>query len=416
MINPTVKHRRFNLSKLVTVVLIYAFGIFSGVMVWRYGPAWGLSLPMGTPVMSQPANRSVNFATFWRVWQLLDDYYLMPEDLKTPDMMEGAVMGMVAAVGDPYTTYIPPEPQKIANGNLAGAFYGIGVQLGYKDKMLAVIAPIADGPAAKQGVQAQDLIVHVRDQQKDIDEDSLDWSLEQALSALRGEQGSLVEVTFFREGYNDNQPFTLTFTREEIKVDSLLFEWKQVGQKKIAYLGVSLFSERTNEEWNQAVDQIVAEKSQVAGVILDLRNNPGGFVTEAIHIASEFIGQGTVLIEQGRADKHYYPVTGRGRLINMPLVVLVNKGSASSSEIVAGALRDRLGAKIVGSQTFGKGKVQQRFELANGAGLNITVNKWLTPNGTWLDGEGLKPDVEVEDNYANSLEEDAIYQAGIKLL
>lgn len=416
MINPTVRRRQYNLSKLITGVLIYAFGIFSGVMIWYYGPVWGFSLPLAVPALSQPANRPVNFANFWRVWQLLEDHYLLPEDLKTSEMMEGAVMGMVAAVGDPYTVYVPANFQKIANENLAGAFYGIGVQLGYKDKMLAVMSPVADGPAARQGVQAKDLIVHVRDQQKDIDEDSLEWSLEKALSVFRGEQGSLVEVTFFREDYNDNKPFTLTFTREEIKLDSLLFEWRQVEQKKIAYLGVSHFGARTYEEWNQAVDEIVAAKPHVAGIVLDLRNNPGGFVTEAIHIASEFIGQGTVLIEQGRVDKRHYTVTGKGRLMNIPLVVLVNKGSASSSEIVAGALRDRLGAKIVGSQTFGKGKVQQRFELANGAGLNITVNKWLTPNGNWLDGDGLKPDVEVEDNYANSLEEDAVYQAGVKLL
>lgn len=411
----TASKKKINLTKVVRVVLIYALGVASGWIVMVYGGQLGISLPF-TPPQEHIQAAGASNRLFYQAWQLLEKHYLQSEKLDAAEMMQGATQGMVAALGDPYTVYIPPDTQKTMNENLTGAFYGIGVQLGYKDKTLAVMSPVAGGPAERQGVQAADLIIHVKDEAKGVDEDTYDWSLHKIMQVLRGEKGTQVTVTFFREDYNNNQPFTLTFTREEIKMDSLVFEIRQEEDKKIAYLGLGRFGVRTYEEWNEAVEQIIAQKRDLSGVILDLRDNPGGLVPEAIHVASEFISEGAILLEQGKSGKRTYAATGKGRLIGMPLVVLVNQGSASSAEIVAGALRDRLGVKIVGTTTFGKGTVQQRFEMENGAGLNITVNKWLTPSGQWLDGSGLKPDVEVVDNFDPETGRDDVYLQGVNLL
>ena len=321
-------------------------------------------------------------------------------------MVDGAVTGMVEALGDPYTAYLPVTSKKISEEDLSGSFGGIGVELGYKDKVLAIMAPINDGPAIKLGVQAGDLIMHVKDEAASIDEDTYDWTLEKAQSVLRGKKGTTVKVTLYRENYNDNKPFEIEIVRDEIVIKSVELEFiDQENGKQIALLTLSRFGERTADEWTAAVNQILAKKSQVSGIILDLRNNPGGFLSEAIHIASEFISKGTVVVQQGRSGSQNYEATGKGSLYNMPLTVLVNGGSASSSEIVAGALRDRLKVKLIGEKTFGKGLVQERIDLKNGAGLNVTIAKWMTPGGGWIQKDGLNPDIEIKDDPETQVDE-----------
>jgi carboxyl-terminal processing protease len=290
----------------------------------------------------------------------------------------------------------------------------VGIELGYKEKMVAVAAPIKGGPAEKMGIKAGDIIVHAKDEKKQIDEDAYDWNLLRAQQVLRGEIGTQVTVTLYREGYNDDLPFEVAVVRDEIKVDSLTLEWREVGGKQVAYMSLSRFSERTYTEWNEMVDEIVERGEGVAGVILDLRNNPGGYFGEAIHVASEFIDKGVVVSEQGLSGKRDFPTSGKGRLTKMPVIVLVNKGSASSSEIVAGALRDNLGARLVGEQTFGKGLIQERIGLKNDAGLTVTIAKWVLPSGEWIGEEGLAPDLEAT-NEAET-EEDEVLEAALGMV
>lgn len=345
----------------------------------------------------------VDFGTFWEVWNYLEKDYLEPEKLNSVDMVNGAIQGMTASLGDPYTVYLPPRDNERSSQDLAGAFYGVGIELGYIDEFLAVIAPISGSPAEKAGVKASDLIVHVKDESKDVDDDSSRWSLDKAVETIRGERGTPVTLTLLREGAKE--PIEVTIIRDEIVVKSAELEFVEQGGKKVAHITLSRFGERTNGEWDQVVDTILKNRPQLAGIILDMRNNPGGFFDGAIDIASEFIPSGVVVSQKGQFTEQSYRARGRARLKNIPVEVLVNRGSASASEIVAGALRDQLGSRLVGEKTFGKGTVQDRRELSNGGGLHVTIARWLLPKGDWIHEEGIPVDVEVKDDPETEIDE-----------
>lgn len=416
-----MKNKRWvSIDKILSYVLILAIGLVFGYQISQHDgrlPLTSWQIPFLknndeavayklTNTLQPSKYKTVNFDTFWQVWQLLEEKYLEVDDFDYAKMVDGAVAGMVTALGDPYTAYLPATSKKISEEDLSGSFGGIGVELGYKDKILAIMAPISDGPADKLGVQAGDLIMRVKDEAAGVDEDTYDWTLEKAQSILRGKKGTKVKVSLYRENYNENKTFDLDIIRDEIVIKSVELEFiNQENDQQIALLTLSRFGERTADEWTAAVKQILAQKNQVSGIILDLRNNPGGFLSEAIHIASEFIPKGTVVVQQGRSGSQNYEATGKGTLYNIPLTVLVNGGSASSSEIVAGALRDRLKAKLIGEKTFGKGLVQERIDLKNGAGLNVTIAKWMTPGGGWIQEDGLTPDLEVKDDPETPVDE-----------
>lgn len=345
----------------------------------------------------------VDFGTFWEVWNYLEKDYLEPEKLNSVDMVNGAIQGMTASLGDPYTVYLPPRDNERSSQDLAGAFYGVGIELGYIDEFLAVIAPISGSPAEKAGVKASDLIIHVKDESKDVDDDSSRWSLDKAVETIRGERGTPVTLTLLREGAKE--PIEVTIIRDEIVVKSAELEFVEQGGKKVAHITLSRFGERTNGEWDQVVDTILKNRPQLTGIILDMRNNPGGFFDGAIDIASEFIPSGVVVSQKGQFTEQSYRARGGARLRNIPVEVLVNRGSASASEIVAGALRDQLGSRLVGEKTFGKGTVQDRRELSNGGGLHVTIARWLLPKGDWIHEEGIPVDVEVKDDPETEIDE-----------
>ena len=230
---------------------------------------------------------------------------------------------------------------------------------------------------------------------------------------LRGEIGTPLTLTIYRENGGEYEWFEVDLIRDEIRVDSLSLDFLETGDKTVAYLKLDRFGERTYDEWNNAVSEILLRKQGIDGVILDLRNNPGGYFNEAIHVASEFVKNGVIVSEKGRASGHEFRATGNGRLTDVPVVVLTNRGSASSSEIVAGALRDNKRAQLVGTSTFGKGLIQERIELVNDAGLNVTVARWMLPNGEWIGEEGINPDVEVEND--TETEEDEVLEKALSL-
>ena len=340
---------------------------------------------------------NVDFSQFWEVWQILEEDYIDPSKIDRQDMVYGAIRGMTAALDDSYTMFLPPEQDKRAAEELAGAFYGVGIELGYIDGVLAIVAPLKGMPAEQAGAQAGDLILRVKDEAKGLDEETTDWSLAKALEEIRGERGTRVELTLYRPEEN-GEPFTLNILRDEIVIPSVEMEFVEHAGKRAAHITLSRFGDRTRDEWNEIVEEIIAQTPQVDMVLLDMRNNPGGYFDESIYVASEFVNKGTVVTQQGRYNSKSFPVDGRGRLQNIPVVVLVNKGSASASEIVAGALKDLRDVQLVGETTFGKGTVQDRRHLSNGGGLHVTVAKWLLPDGQPISKDGIEVDVPVEND------------------
>jgi len=322
-------------------------------------------------------------------------------------MTWGAMQGLASSLGDPYTQYLPPEQNKQANEDLNGSFYGIGIELGYREQTLAVVAPLKGTPAEAAGIEAGDLILHLKDEEKNLDVETQGMSLSEAVGHIRGERGKAIALTLYREEMSE--PFEVLVVREEIVVPSVALSYREQEGKTYAYLVLSRFGGRTDREWLRAVREI-GEK-QVEGVVLDLRNNPGGYLDGAVFVAGEFLAEGLVVKQEGREESESFAVDRKGSLTQVPLVVLVNKGSASASEITAGALQDHGRAKIVGEQTFGKGTVQEVQELADGSSLHVTIAKWILPSGRWIGEEGIKPDVEAKDEVETKERDEALEAA-----
>lgn len=319
--------------------------------------------------------------------------YLKPEDIDAKKLMYGAAEGMTASLGDPYTAYFPPTENQRSKEDLKGEFGGIGIQLGFVEKTLAVMSPIKDTPAMKAGLKAGDLILKIVDDKNSVNKDTAGISLEEAVNLIRGEVGTEVKLTVFSEGEKESREVAIV--RGIINVPSTELEWLDNG--KVAVIRVNKFGEKTLPEWKGFVDQIIAKKA--SGVILDLRNNPGGYLQRAVDLASEFVADGVIVKQRDRNKTETLTVDRKGRLIGMPMVVLVNRGSASASEILAGALRERIGTKLVGEKSFGKGTVQEAQEIGDGSSLHVTIAEWLLPSGKNIHKEGLMPDVEVKFVY-----------------
>lgn len=336
-----------------------------------------------------PQNIKIDFQLFWDTWDLLSRSYIDKQSLDATKMFYGAISGMVSSLGDPYTVFLPPEEQKTSKEELNGAFEGVGIQLGFnKDKRLVVVTPLVGTPAEKAGIKPQDMIVKINDKE------TINMTLPEAVKLIRGPKGTEVTLTILREDETETRDYTLS--RDTILVKSVEVTFKEEGGKRLAVIKLSRFGERTKEEWNEGVAKVLTEGAD--GIVLDLRNNPGGFLEGAVFISSEFLDGGDVVLqENSEEERTSFKVQRVGKLTQIPLIVLINKGSASASEIVAGALQDRRGVKLVGEKSFGKGTIQEAEDLAGGAGIHITIAKWLTPNGRWVNKtNGLEPDIKIE--------------------
>ncbi len=347
-----------------------------------------------------PPTKNVDFGLFWDVWKRLEKGYIDNKALDTQKMVYGAISGMVSSLGDPYTVFLPPSQNKESKDSLGGHFEGIGAQLGVKDKKIIVVAPLKGTPAEKSGLKPEDWIVKVDGKETG------DWTLPQTVSAIRGQKGTKVTLTILSK--NEEKTKDVEVVRDTINVLSVEWEMKDSSRGKVVYLTLSQFGDKSNDEWNKAIEEIKNritndERREIKGLILDLRNNPGGYLSGAVYIASEFVKEGVIVTQQmADGSKKEFSVNRSGKLTDIPVVVLINKGSASASEIVAGALRDRLGARLVGETTFGKGSIQDVQELSGGAGLHITIAKWLLPSGKWINGSGIKPDAVVVNDDTSS--------------
>lgn len=399
---------RLNLKQIRLIIFIFAFVILSGgIGYWLGGQGIVINWRGASQVSlnrTTPANKNLDFSLFWETWDKLSASYLDKSALDPQQMVYGAIKGMVASLGDPYTVFLSPSENKEAKEDLNGAFEGVGIQLGYFNDQLAVIAPLSGTPAEKAGVKTGDLILKIDDQ------GTTGMSLPEAVGLIRGPKGTSVRLTLLHQGAKE--PYELTIVRATIIVPSveLVFPQEEVAQIKLMRFG-----DRTSEEWEQVISQILTHQPTVKGIILDLRNNPGGYLGGSVYIVSEFLSSGVVVQQESAPGEiESYSVNRKGKLLHQPLIVLVNQGSASASEIVAGALRDYNRAKIVGEKTFGKGTIQEAEDLPGGSGLHVTTARWLLPSGKSIDKEGVMPDNQIIDD--PNTEEDESLEEAIRLL
>lgn len=380
-------------KKIINILLILSAAIFlfgSGYKIGEYRTgASKVERPNYNILNAAPtANvKNIDFSLFWDAWNTVEKKFIDKKKLDTQKMFYGSIKGMVAALDDPYTFFLTPEENKQSKDDLGGKFEGIGAQLGLKDNQIIVVAPLKNSPAEKAGVKAGDAIVKVDDQPVK------GWTLPQAVSKIRGNKGTKVKLTINR----NSKDIDFVIVRDQIIVESVELSYVQ----NTAYLKVNQFGDNTNDEWDAKVDEIVQkwQQKQIKGLVLDVRDNPGGYLDSAVYLASEFLPQGKLIVKQESTtdtNRDYYAVRF-GKLQDIPLVILINKGSASASEILAGALRDHKRARLIGEKTFGKGSVQEALDLKTGAGLHVTVAKWILPNGDWINSKGIEPQIAVEN-------------------
>ncbi len=344
---------------------------------------------------------NIDFSLFWTVWDTVNEKYVDKQDLDPKKMLDGAISGMVASIGDPYTMYLPLVQNKATKEQLGGSFEGVGMELGYVNKQLAVMSPVDGSPAQKAGVKAGDLILRIRDEAKKVDKLTVGMAADEAVNYIRGDKGSTVYITFSREGVD--KPFEIPLTRDTIIVKTVTVKYLDIGGgKKVPLVSLTRFGDRTRDEWQTAVTDILTQCGEnfsgCRGVVLDLRNNPGGYLEMAVYVAGEFLDYGKLVVTQQSGDgtKIDNTVDRNGSLLKVPLSVLINGGSASAAEILSGALQDYKRATLVGVKSFGKGSVQSPIDLPDGSGLHVTVAKWLRPSGKWIDKIGIMPDVVVK--------------------
>ena len=328
--------------------------------------------------------------SFTEVMSMVKKYYV--EEVKTKDLVYGAIKGMLNSL-DPHSSFMTPESYKEMQVDTKGEFGGLGIQIGLKDNMLTVIAPIEDTPAFKAGIKAGDKIIKINN------ESTKDMNLQDAVSKMRGAPKTSVTLSIFREGWKDTKDFTII--RDIIKVKSVK---SKVLENNIGYVKLSQFQEQTSDDLADALKQLNASK--VTSLILDLRNDPGGLLNSAIDVTGQFLPKGKLVVyTKTRAGEKSEFLTSGDTVFTPPMIVLVNQGSASASEIVAGALKDWNRAVILGVQTFGKGSVQTVIPLSGGAGLRLTTAKYYTPKGISIQNTGITPDIIVKLAAKNGIKE-----------
>ena len=369
---PFLLKKSFTLFFLIIVILI-AFGL---------GNWYGKSQVVCE--FCQP--QQVNFSLCWEAWDKIEKEYVDKGNLDVQEMIYGAISGMINSLGDPYTIFLNPGETERFISDVQGAFEGVGMEIGIKKEQLQVIAPLEGTPAQKAGLRAGDKILKINGTS------TLDITIDEAVNLIRGPKGTEVALTIYREDWEETKEIKII--RGIIEIPSL--KWEMI-EDDIALIKLYNFTEKAGSSFNAAAVEIL--NSGAEKIILDLRNDPGGYLQVSQHIASWFLERGeVVVIEDFGGDKEQviYKAEGNAKLLPYPLVVLINEGSASASEILAGCLRDNRNIKLIGQTSFGKGSVQELSQLSEGSSLKITIAKWLTPKGELIADKGLKPDFEVE--------------------
>ena len=329
---------------------------------------------------------NLDFSLFWETWSKLQEKYVDKEKFNTQEMIYGAISGMVKSLNDPYTVFLKPEDSKRFIEDVKGTFEGVGMEIGIRKGQLQVIAPLEGTPAQKAGLRPGDKIMKIDDKS------TVDMTTDEAVNLIRGPKGTEVTLNIYREEWKE--PKDIKVVRGVIEVPSLKWELKE---DNIAYIKLYQFSEKASFDFRKAAIEILDSKAE--RIILDLRGNPGGYLEIAQDIAGWFLSRGEVVVIEDfgkNKEQNFYKAEGNEKLLSYPIVILINQGSASASEILAGALRDNRDIKLIGEKSFGKGSVQELEKLKEGSSLKITIAKWLTPKGESITDKGLEPDIKVE--------------------
>lgn len=398
-------YHKKNIQRFVTgiiIVLVFVGGIFLG----RYSQANSTDVqPSATDVASLAQNK--DFTQFWNVWKLLDDKYPFKDKVPTSEeRIQGAIAGMVASFKDPYTTFFPPQQAKLFADEVKGEFGGVGMEVGVKDGIITVIAPLKNSPADKAGIKAGDFITKIDDKSTES------LPIDEVISMIRGKVGTNVKITVVRK----DTPGFLTFNIVRDVINIPIIDTRKEGD--VFVINFYSFSENSAKLFNDAMNSFVASGSKK--LIIDLRNNPGGFLDAAIDIGSDFIPQGKTIVRENSGNgqpETVYRSSGTELKLpnNLKIKVLVNNGSASASEILAGALSEHGVADIIGTQTFGKGSVQELIPLPDGSSVKITVAKWFTPNGVSISEKGITPKYIVTEKPTDK-NKDPVLKKALQLL
>jgi carboxyl-terminal processing protease len=367
--------------------------------IWLVTPLLGLTLLIGAGAgflgsrwlenpypCQQSAQVCANFQNFWKTWQLVDEHFVDPKAIEPDKMVDGAIEGMLDSLGDRgHTRYLAPETARAERESLDGHFEGIGAYIDVRDEQPLIVQPIEGSPAERAGLRSGDLILKVNG------EEVYGVTVEELRAKVRGPKGTSVTLTI--KHADGPTPVDVQVTREEINIPSV--SWRMLPEQ-IALIHLNQFASRSADEMKQALSD--AQAQGATSVFLDLRNNPGGLVNELVGVASQFLPEGTtVLLEQDRAgQREPYKSKSGGVATSIPLVVLVNNNSASSAEILAGALKDAGRAKVIGEPTFGTATVLRTYDLDGGAQVRIGTTQWLTPKGEVVRGKGIQPDELVD--------------------
>ncbi len=379
------ENKKYILSSLLVIVIAGAF--VGGYFFARAGYQFQIAPVRVVNLNRDHGPQNLNWQILWDAMDVINKKYVdKPVDQQA--LLYGAVSGMVNSLGDPYSVFFSPQKSQEFQNDLKGEFSGIGAEIGMKSGQLVVISPLDDSPAQKAGLKPLDAILEIDGKTTE------NIALDEAVGKIRGPKGTTVVLTILHAG--DKEAKKVSIIRDTIVVKSVTSEVKETNGKKIGVIKLRRFGEDTKGDLDKAVINLLNQN--IKGIILDLRNNPGGYITAAVDVGSFWLkGVDAVVYEQsGDGTKTPYTASGVPRLAGLPTAVLVNEGSASASEIVAGALHDHGVATLIGKKTFGKGSVQELVDLPDGADIKITIAKWLTPNGLNINKEGIKPDIEVE--------------------
>lgn len=374
------KHKKLVL-KIVTALFALALFFYAG---YGYGVRHGSGSAPPSYIQNSSTDKpsNIDFSLFWQTWNKVRELYIGSSDPQS--MAYGAISGMVASLSDPYSEFLKPSDNDALASDLSGQFEGIGAELTMLNNQVTVIAPLSASPAEKAGIKPKDTILQV-------DGNSVaNMSLDEVISKIRGKAGTEVKLQIVHVG--SDGPVELTIIRQNIKIDSVVYQTVTITNKKIAVLKISQFGDDTVILANKYASQMKTDG--VDGIILDLRNNPGGYLDSSVSVASLFLNKDKIVVSEvdKNDSKMEYKADGNSQLLDYPMVVLVNGGSASAAEILTGAIKDNNRGEIIGEKTFGKGCVQQVEPLSGGAALKVTIANWLTPNGSQINKIGITPD------------------------
>lgn len=373
----------------ILIGLLVLFGVFR--IGYSAGSAGLTFSPSEFKIINQTGSAgAVDYGLLWEAISTVKSKYIEKDTIDDRKILYGAIRGAVSSVGDEYTEFLDPETLAEFKSELQGTFSGIGAEVGKRNGNIVIIAPLEGAPAEAAGLLPQDIILSVNG------ENVTDKTIDQAVRLIRGESGTQVTLSIFREGRD--APFDVTITRAQIEVKSVKIEFREVNGQAVAILSLSRFGDDTQLLFDQAIGQM--NQRGVSKLILDLRNNPGGYLNTAVDIASEWLPNGSLVVTEAQSNggKLEYLADSSARLKNAQTLVLINGGSASAAEILAGALHDHGRAKLIGEKSFGKGSVQELIPIGQDSAVKVTIAKWITPGGVNLNHDGLQPDIEVELN------------------